>query len=412
MIICKICNQEFDSIIGLSSHIRIHNINSSEYYLKYLKVPYEEYCNNPFCISECENRPMYTIYRGLIKGYDKYCSISCSHSLRVYSYQQRIIKIKNNDNIYCSFCDKKALFYFLNTKHYCCSQFTTQCSEIIKINKIKNKGRIVTLKTRQKIRNKLIGSKRDSYTKIQKKEMSEKKLEYYKNNPTTILKIKKSMLKYFEIFENNIYKKLFISNIKKKYPTFAKIEEMRYKPGKEKEKVIQVHCKNHNCKNSKELNGWFTPTYTQLYERIRSIDRDGSYFYCSSKCKEECPIYGKSTTELIKEDQIRAGIIEDPWYDSSEYQIWRQQVFKLDNNICQWCEEKATIAHHILPQKIYPNLSLDPENGLSCCKNCHHKYGHRDPWCTAGYLSQLACDRIIKIKNKVKETNLRNRTNK
>jgi len=42
--------------------------------------------------------------------------------------------------------------------------------------------------------------------------------------------------------------RLSINEIKKKYPIFFKIEEMKY----DDKLDIQVHCKNHKCKNSKE----------------------------------------------------------------------------------------------------------------------------------------------------------------
>ncbi len=196
--------------------------------------------------------------------------------------------------------------------------------------------------------------------------------------------------------------KYSIQQIKNKYPTFAKIEEIRYEPGKEKEKIIQVRCKNHKCKNSKEQGGWFTPINYYILYRARSIELgyDNNYLYCSEKCKQECPLYGARVSTLIKLDQIRAGHLEDSWNTSQEYQEWRQYIFELDNNKCVYCGEKATAAHHILPQKTHPELSLDPENGIAVCKSCHYKYGHRDSWCTTGKLSTLVCERIIRIKNK------------
>ena len=77
----------------------------------------------------------------------------------------------------------------------------------------------------------------------------------------------------------------------------------------------------------------------------------------------------------------------------------RNQVFKLDDNKCVYCEQPATIVHHILPQKTHPELSLDPDNGLSCCINCHYKYGHKSE-CSTGNLGKLVCERIIRIKKK------------
>ena len=60
-----------------------------------------------------------------------------------------------------------------------------------------------------------------------------------------------------------------IEQIQEKYPIFAKEEEMRYHP---ETGEIQVHCKNHNCPNSKEQNGWFTPTQDQRYHRMAALE--------------------------------------------------------------------------------------------------------------------------------------------
>ncbi len=88
---------------------------------------------------------------------------------------------------------------------------------------------------------------------------------------------------------------LTIEKINIKYPFFSKIEEMRYNPDKPGEKEIQVHCKNHNCKNSKEKGGWFTPTINQISHRRYVLEypdgNDGGHFYCCQECKDECPLY-------------------------------------------------------------------------------------------------------------------------
>jgi len=221
---------------------------------------------------------------------------------------------------------------------------------------------------------------------------------------------------YGKVFSKDRLKKMSIvriipiSKLKKKYPTFAKIEEMRYAPGKEKEKVIQVHCKNHNCPNSKEKGGWFIPTKDSFYRRVHAIEHndgnEGRFLYCSEECKEECPLYRKSVQQLIKDDLITAGHIPDPLYTSEEYKIWRDYIFGLDNGLCVYCGKPATIAHHINPQKTHPEEALDPSSGISCCQECHFKYGHRDSWCTTGYLSKLICERIIRIKN-IEQNNIK-----
>ena len=105
---------------------------------------------------------------------------------------------------------------------------------------------------------------------------------------------------------------------------------------------------------------------------------------------------------LIKQDLIAAGHLEDPWYTSTEYKIWRDYIFGLDDGLCVYCGKPATRAHHIYPQKTHPDQALDPSSGIACCEECHIKYGHRDRWCTTGFLSQLVCERIIKINKKEK----------
>ena len=181
--------------------------------------------------------------------------------------------------------------------------------------------------------------------------------------------------------------RLNISNINKKYLLFSKIEEMRYNPDKPGEKEIQVHCKNHNCPNSKEQGGWFTPTRIQLSERIRQLESEdgngGSYFYCSDKCKETCVLFN------LKSDPFQN--TENP-YTESEYQTFRKFVLERDNYTCQYCGEEATHVHHEKPQKLEPFFSVDPDYAWSCCEKCHYEKGHKDE-CSTGNLSKRRCER-------------------
>ena len=165
-------------------------------------------------------------------------------------------------------------------------------------------------------------------------------------------------------------------------------EKMRYNPDKPGEKEIQVHCKNHNCVNSKEKDGWFTPKSQQFDDRKRSIEHilghDGYYFYCCEECKIECPLYN------IKVDPNK--IIKKP-STSSEYQTWRNEVLKRENYECEYCGEPATHAHHSRPQKLEPGFVLDPDFGVACCEKCHYKYGHKKGTnCSTGKLANKMCN--------------------
>jgi len=145
-------------------------------------------------------------------------------------------------------------------------------------------------------------------------------------NETPEEKLKRSLLakeKSKQYFDNETddqklkrirSKKRTIEKINKKYPLFSKIEEMRYNPDKPGE--IQVHCTYGECKNSKENNGWFTPTNKQIEMRITSLEKqsyDGSYFYCSDDCKDKCCLYHSK------------GIL----YNKSKFEQYIHNVYKL-----------------------------------------------------------------------------------
>jgi len=189
------------------------------------------------------------------------------------------------------------------------------------------------------------------------------------------------------IKKSNKKRKITIEKIVSKYAFFSKIEEMRYNPDKPGEKEIQVRCKNHLCPNSKEQGGWFTPTYSQLYERIRALETPygmiENNFYCSQECKNVCPLYyskgGSQNNKKIL-------------YNSKEYKIFREFVLERDNYTCQFCGEKAEHVHHERPQKLEPFFALDPDYAWSCCKKCHYEKGHKSGSnCSLNNLSKKNC---------------------
>jgi len=185
--------------------------------------------------------------------------------------------------------------------------------------------------------------------------------------------------------------KLTIDQIKKRYPTFYKEEDLKYNPAKPNE--IQVRCKYNKCKNSKENNGWFTPTKSQMHERIRHLEKPwgngGSYFYCSDECKEKCFLFGMNPNYIINNNQNTTSP-----HTSVELNIWRQEVLRRQKdeygyNSCEMCESKENLqVHHEKPQKTHPGMTLDPDNGIILCKDCHYKYGHKTGTpCSTGNLA-------------------------
>jgi NTP pyrophosphatase (non-canonical NTP hydrolase) len=224
-------------------------------------------------------------------------------------------------------------------------------------------------------------NKNKHFKRMSRKKMSISRKEFFKRNPNR----KK---------ECGEHSKLTLIKLKKKYPFFAQIEEMRYNPDKPGKKEIQIHCKNHNCKNSKEKKGWFIPTYIQLYERIRSLEKNGkdhAYFYCSDKCKQECPLYYSKGRDPFKDQELS--------YTYEEKQIWNQTLLERDNYECQMCGSKENLhCHHIIPIKLEPMLALDPDNGIVLCEDCHYKIGHKTGTeCSTGNLAKIICKKGLEM---------------
>ncbi len=308
-------------------------------------------------------------------------------------------------------CGQLAIHQFKNGKWSCSKNYMSCPVQILK-NRESKKGITHTKETKLKISNSLLGktlseehkeklrtiNKKFRHTEESKLKISEshKGKTLSDEHKEKIRKSKTGMTRNKKIRKNmSIGKKFRIRHIKQRYPLFSEIEEMRYNPDKPNEKEIQVRCKNHKCLNSKENGGWYSPIHNHIHNRIRSIEKDGndaSYFYCSNKCKNECPLYNKRFTQIIKEDQIKAGIIKEEYYTSEEYNIFREEVLKRAEYKCEYCGEKVEHVHHIKPQKLEPFFSLDPDYGIACCKICHYEKGHRGD-CSTGKIANKVCER-------------------
>jgi len=245
-------------------------------------------------------------------------------------------------------CKQEAKYQFKNGK-WCCSKNHSMCLSMRNKKSILTKGRVGKC-----------------HTKETKKKISEANKG--------------------KIYHKKSYKKLLtITQIKEKYPIFFKVEKIRYNPKKLNE--IQVQCKNHKCKNSREQHGWFTPTRYNLFMRIYAIEKiygsGESNFYCCEECKQTCPLFNFHYYDT-KISSL---------YTPEEYQIWRKTVLVREEYICEYCDKLATDVHHSRPQKLEPGFVLDPDFGVSCCEKCHYKYGHKTGTeCSTGNLSITYCN--------------------
>ena len=145
-------------------------------------------------------------------------------------------------------------------------------------------------------------------------------------------------------------------------------------------KVLQVRCFYNQCRK------WYTPTIVQVVNRIQVIKGNlggNNNFYCSKECKCNCSIYNVPIRQMMSTKS-------EPQYTVNELRIWREEVLKRANYVCEYCGGKATIAHHIRPKKLEPFFALDPDYGLACCEKCHYKYAHQGD-CSTGYLAHVPC---------------------
>lgn len=184
-----------------------------------------------------------------------------------------------------------------------------------------------------------------------------------KNTPETLKKMSESALKLgFRVKDKETWRRNRTRKVDyymKKYPLFAKIEPMRQSP--DEPWRVQVRCK--------KCGDWFTPSTSQLSNRIKAIENMGSdlqYFYCSDACKGECPLYGLRADLAIREPKKGA-----PAYRRSELSIWAEHVLDRDKKCLRCGSTKNLNAHHLLPRSTHPEYALDPDNGIVLCNACH-----------------------------------------
>lgn len=68
---------------------------------------------------------------------------------------------------------------------------------------------------------------------------------------------------------------------------------------------------------------------------------------------------------------------------SRDYTKWRDMVFQRDGYTCQYCRKKGCNlnAHHLKQFALFPELILNPNNGITLCEDCHNKTEHTS-WCS------------------------------
>jgi len=121
----------------------------------------------------------------------------------------------------------------------------------------------------------------------------------------------------------------------------------------------------------------------KYYERNEKELREKQRIY-RLRNKKKTSEYGKAYKKLHPEVDLKAIIRHfkkfgkllnmNTWEFSWALMSWSRTIKKLDNNMCKLCSSKKDLrAHHIRPKHDFPKLSLDLNNGIALCNECHKK---------------------------------------
>jgi len=350
---CQLCGKHFNKIIGISKHLRacvknIDHINTQQYYDKYLRKSKDE----GICLNCKINK---TKFRGLQIGYASFCGKKCGTEGRLKGFKSKNTQhcTTKIDPINCKLCEKELRNLKSIIAHL---RFCKQNNE--NLNAIKYYERYLRKQD-------------EGYCIIC-------------NRPTKLKSITDGYNRYCSPRCGNVKT---VDYYKEKYPLFCKVEKIRNNNKYKGHCGIQVRCKQ--CKK------WFVPNKHALSERIGTIEglsektglMSENNFYCSDECKQSCSVFGLRSDSMI---------LSDIPYTDNELYIWRKEVFKRQieedrYNSCEICGETTDLhCHHEKPIKTHPHLSLDPDNGIILCKDCHYKNGHTGK-CSTKHIAHKIC---------------------
>jgi len=155
---------------------------------------------------------------------------------------------------------------------------------------------------------------------------------------------------------------------------------------KQDSNVLEVNCAY--------CGKWYIPTMFDVGHRIQtlnSIYKGEHRLYCSTECKQECPIFNKSKYQ-----------VGHPKSNKNEYTRevqpeLRQLVFERDDYTCQKCGKHQNEldvglhCHHLTGVELNPIESADIDNCITLCKTCH-KEVHTLPGCGYSDFRRKKCE--------------------
>jgi len=114
-----------------------------------------------------------------------------------------------------------------------------------------------------------------------------------------------------------------------------------------------------------------------IYQREYYQNNKEKYIgYTSQHYKKHPEIYLESKKKIMTRLGGVFGLSK--WVYNYALQCWALTIRNRDKHICQICGDKATFSHHLIYKALYPELSLNENNGISLCRNCHNEIHGRD----------------------------------
>lgn len=77
----------------------------------------------------------------------------------------------------------------------------------------------------------------------------------------------------------------------------------------------------------------------------------------------------------------------DPRVQRAYRYAFRNKILRRDGYICYYCGQDATQVDHVIPISAAPELVVNAENAVACCKRCNTSKGNRSQ---AAFLAKMA----------------------
>ena len=146
--------------------------------------------------------------------------------------------------------------------------------------------------------------------------------------------------------------------------------------------IVLGLCKKHYDQQRYKNNPEYNETRCKKYyseniehcKKIKKIWYKNNIKKCRKRSREHIKNHPESMLKAKKKQLIKLGKMFDM---TSKEMItallsWSSVIKKLDNFRCKNCGSTHKLnAHHIQPKSEFPELSLDLDNGVTLCEDCH-----------------------------------------